>query len=183
MCVANKTVLAKIANSKPSGCGTEYGTIKRSKHPGSNRSGEKNTTSRNAIKFPWISPSPQTKPIDWINAKIPHDPFHPRDPSPGDGSLVNNSLIGISLCLRVSVVNPAFSAPPRLRVEKPAYANTAVLFPYTTTRFSRCQRTARDRTTFSTSPPLRIMSSRESRWPMRTMSWSMMGPSSSTSVT
>ena len=33
------------------------------------------------------------------------------------------------------------------------YSNTTVLFPYSSTRFSTCQRTARERTTFSRSRP------------------------------
>ncbi len=61
--------------------------------------------------------------------------------------------------------------------------NTTVLFPYTNTRFSTCHRTARDKTTFSRSRPLRMRSSTVSRCDTRTTSCSMIGPSSSTSVT
>ena len=44
------------------------------------------------------------------------------------------------------------------------HSKTTVLFPYTRMRSSRCQRTARARTVFSTSRPFRTRSSIESRW-------------------
>ena len=61
-------------------------------------------------------------------------------------------------------------------------SNTTVLFPYASTRSSKCSRTARANTTFSRSRPLRTRSSIESRWEQRTTSCSMIGPSSSTAL-
>lgn len=62
-------------------------------------------------------------------------------------------------------------------------SNTTVLFEYCRMRRSRCQRTARDRTMRSTSRPFSIKSARLSRCDTRVTSCSMMGPSSSASVT
>ena len=63
------------------------------------------------------------------------------------------------------------------------YENTTVLFPWTSTRSSQCQRTARARTRRSRSRPRCFRSSTESRCETRPTSCSMIGPASSSAVT
>jgi O-methyltransferase domain len=63
------------------------------------------------------------------------------------------------------------------------YSKIIVLFRYNRIRFSMCHRTARDNTTFSTSLPFSTRFSSESRCEIRTTPCSIIGPSSSTSVT
>ena len=63
------------------------------------------------------------------------------------------------------------------------HSNTTVRIPSTSTRSSRCQRTAWASTRRSTSRPIRTISSTPSRWEMWATSWLMIGPPSSSAVT
>ena len=64
-----------------------------------------------------------------------------------------------------------------------AYSKITVLFSYNRIRFSICQRTALESTIFSRSRPFSTSSSSASRCEIRVTPCSMIGPSSSTSVT
>ena len=74
--------------------------------------------------------------------------------------------------------------PARVIVKpKGNQSNTTVRFPKGSTRCWSCRYTARERTRFSTSFPIRFRSAMPSRWETRATSWAMIGPSSRSAVT
>ena len=102
------------------------------------------------------------------------------------------TVVGVRGCpkpppTRISLTLPATRCAARLTGEPPVrlqpQRNTTVRQPCMSTRSSRCQRSPRASTAFSTSRPLRTVSSTVSPWSTRITSCSMIGPSSRSAVT